>query len=247
MPLPSYQLSGNPDGPGSPYPVYWVSPRHLAGDDDSLCQAVGDTLTALGWNMWPTARDTLLYLSPDGLHGVEWILAAHPFVLGGLRVAWQLSARSHTASAMTEWNAYFTPGTPQEALADLITATATLAGDVVRTVPDSVLVALTAQGWMRDLDHPSTTASDPGFSTSVSLGAVPALIQDSDPRPGPLGWQAWAEPVVGDPYLWCASFSPSAPHALVAAFATSLASPVPVPRRRLPEGTEGRLTVVRRT
>ncbi|WP_374983115.1 DUF317 domain-containing protein [Streptomyces fradiae] len=29
------------------------------------------------------------------------------------------------------------------------------------------------------------------------------------------GWQAWAEPVVGGPCLWCASFSSSAPHDLL--------------------------------
>jgi hypothetical protein len=57
-----------------------------------------------------------------------------------------------------------------------------------------------------------------------------------------LGWRAWAEPVLGAPYLWCAS----APHELVAAFASSLAEPGPAPRRTLPEGAEDRLTVVRR-
>jgi hypothetical protein len=45
--------------------------------------------------MWPTSRHTLLYVSPDNLRGAEWILAAYPFELGGLPVAWQLSARPH--------------------------------------------------------------------------------------------------------------------------------------------------------
>lgn len=66
-----------------PDPVYWVTPRHLAGDDDALAERIGDTLAGLGWRMWPTARHTLLYVSPDGLCGAEWILAAYPFELGG--------------------------------------------------------------------------------------------------------------------------------------------------------------------
>lgn len=228
-------------------PLYWVSPRHLAGDDNALAEQVGTTLTGLGWRMWPTSRNTLLYVSPDELCGAEWILAAYPFELGGLPVAWQLSARPHADSGMTEWNAYFTAGIPYEALADLLVALdAREAPEIGVEGPETVLNALGAQGWVRDLDCPHTTAMDPGFSATVSLGLQPPLVQDADPRPDLMGWQAWAEPVLGAPYLWCASFSASTPPDLVAAFASSLASPVPVPRRTLPESTEGRLTVVRR-
>ncbi|MEU0948869.1 DUF317 domain-containing protein [Streptomyces canus] len=228
--------------------MYWVTPRHLAGDDDALAERIDDTLSDLGWRMWPTSRQTLLYVSPDGLCGAEWVLAAYPFELGGLPVAWQLSARSHAASVITEWNAYFTAGVPYEALADLlaeIDSRKTL--DVDFEGPETVLSALSAHGWLRDVDRPRTTAVDPGFSCSVSLEMVPPFIEDADPRPDLVGWQAWAEPVLGVPYLWCASFSASVPHGLVAAFASSLASPVPVPRRTVPEGVEGRLTVVRRS
>lgn len=230
-----------------PDPMYWVTPRHLAGDDGALAELIGDTLTGLGWRMWPTSRHTLLYVSPDGLRGAEWILAAYPFELGGLPVAWQLSARPHAASAMTAWNAYFTAGVPYEALADLIVALD------AREVPDAgsegaetVLNAVGAQSWIRDVDCPHTTAMDPGFSATVSLGLQPPLVQDADPHPDLMGWQAWAEPVLGAPYLWCASFSASVPHDVVAAFACSLASPVPVPRRTVPKSAEGRLNVVRR-
>jgi hypothetical protein len=73
---------------------------------------------------------------------------------------------------------------------------------------------------------------------------VPPLIQDADPRPDLLGRQAWAKPVLGTPYLWCAGFS--VPHDVVAAFAPSLASPAPVPRRTLPKSAVGRLTHIRR-
>ncbi|MGW1283021.1 DUF317 domain-containing protein [Streptomyces sp. NPDC002586] len=232
----------------SPEPVYWVAPRHLAGDDGVLAEQIGDTLASLGWRMWPTSRHTLLYVSPDGLCGAEWVFAAYPFELGGLPVAWQLSARSHAASVMTEWNAYFTAGVPYEALADLLVAIdASKTPDVGFEGAETVLNALCACGWIRDVDQPRTTAVDPGFCCSVSLEVLPPLVQDVDPRPDLVGWQAWAEPVLGVPYLWCASFSASVPHGLVAAFASSLASPVPVPRRTVPKSAEGRLTVVRRS
>ncbi|MFE6397521.1 DUF317 domain-containing protein [Streptomyces alboflavus] len=228
--------------------MYWVTPRHLAGDDGDLAERIGDALVGLGWRTWPTSRNTLLYVSPDGLRGAEWILAAYPFEVGGLPVAWQLSARPHVGSALTEWNAYFTVGIPHEALADLLVAIdAREAPDVGFEGPESVLTALSAQGWLRDADRPRTTATDLGFSCTVSLELLPPLVQDADPRPDLVGWQSWAEPVLGAPYLWCASFSASIPHDLVAAFASSLASPVPVPRRSLPKCAEGRLTVVHRS
>ncbi|MHC0433826.1 SPDY domain-containing protein [Streptomyces sp. O3] len=240
--------SSDPSRPDQQDPVYWVTPRHLAGDDGALAERIGDTLTGLGWRMWPTSRNTLLYVSPDGLYGAEWILAAHPFELGELPVAWQLSARPHAASAMPEWNAYFTAGVPYEVLADLLVAMdAREAPDAGFAGPEAVLDALGAQGWARDVDRPRTTAWDPGFSCAVSLELVPPLVQDADPRPDLVGWQAWADPVVGAPYLWCASFSASIPHDLVAVFASSLASPVPVPRRTLPQSAEGRLSIVHRT
>ncbi len=149
---------------------------------------------------------------------------------------------------MTEWNAYFTCGVPYEALADLLIAidAPTMPGTGFAG-PETVLKALGTQGWFRDVDRPRTTAMDPGFCASVSLELLPPLVLDADPRPDLVGWQAWAESSPGAPYLWCSTFSASVPHDLVAAFASSLASPVPVPRRTLPESVEGRLTVVRRS
>ncbi|MBM7167087.1 DUF317 domain-containing protein [Streptomyces sp. G44] len=225
----------------------WVTPRHLAGDDDALAERIGDTLTALGWRMWPTARDTLLYVSPDELRGAEWILASSPFTLGGLRVALQISARPDTASALVQWNAYFTTGVPHEALNDFLVALdASAVPDSGFAEPEAVVTALSAQGWIRDVDRPRTAATDPGFASHVSLEMLPDLIADADLREDLMGWQAWAEPTFGAPYLWCANFSPSVPHELVAVFASSLASPVPVARHRLPQSAEKRLTIVHR-
>ncbi|MER7908200.1 DUF317 domain-containing protein [Streptomyces sp. NPDC096068] len=65
--------------------------------------------------MWPTARDTLLYASPNGLCGGEWTRAARPFERGDLPVAWQISARPRPGSTLSEWNAYLTTDVPHEA------------------------------------------------------------------------------------------------------------------------------------
>lgn len=142
-------------------PVYWVNPRHLAGDDRVLAERIGHALAGLGWRMWPTARNTLLYASPNELCGAEWILAAYPFELGGLPVAWQLSARSRATSAMMEWNAYFTTGVPHEVLADLLVAIdAREAPDVGLEGPETVLSVLSARGWVRDEVPQGTSVVD---------------------------------------------------------------------------------------
>ncbi|MYV70566.1 DUF317 domain-containing protein [Streptomyces sp. SID2131] len=228
-----------------PGPRHWVTPRHLAGDDDALADQVGAALAAAGWRMWPTARDTLLYTSPNGLCGAEWTRAACSFERGDLPVSWQISARPHSSSALPEWNAYFTAGVPHETLTDFL-----LALDV-RTEPafcfdgpEAVPAAVCTQGWARGIDRPRTAVLAPGLTAGVSLEEVPSLVRDADPRPGRFGWQAWAEPFVGDAYLWCATFSGSTPHDLVAISASSLASPHAVQRSSLPAGVEGQLTVI---
>jgi hypothetical protein len=116
--------------------------------------------------MWPTSRHTLLYVSPDDLRGAEWILASCPFELGGLPVALQPSARTHAASAMTEWNAYFTTGVPHEAVTDLLVAlNARDMPDADVMGPEAVLTALTARG------------PDPGHGPAGYVGEFGVLAQ----------------------------------------------------------------------
>ncbi|OKI09385.1 hypothetical protein A6A06_01345 [Streptomyces sp. CB02923] len=256
----------DPPTPHGAQPAYWVGPRHLAGDDGRLYDTVADTLAGLGWTSLTIVRgrqepdeapqdrqvlrSTVLHISPDTLRWAQWVLADEPFHLGELPIAWQVSARSDTSSPLAQWSAYFTPDTPGEALADFLVALdardqpgAPLGG------PELVLDAVTAHGWFRDIDQPRAGAMDPTFATHISLGEVPPLIQDTDPRTltaeadeaGPAGWQAWAEPALGAPCLWAASFGPSTPHDLVAGFATALGSTAPVLRRVLPESTRERL------
>lgn len=257
-----------PDSPLDPstpnrggLPAYWVGPRHLAGDDGRLYDAVADTLAGLGWtslvivrgrehNEGPedrqVVRSTVLHISPDTLRWAQWVLPDEPFYLGELPIAWQISAREHPDSPLARWSAYFTPGIPGEVLCDFLLAldardqpTTELMG------PELVLDVVAEHGWLRDVDQPYSVAMHPTFTSHLSFGEVPPLIQDTDPRalsveaqePGATGWQAWAEPVMGAAYLWAASFSASVPHNLAAAFASSLSSTAPVLRQVLPEST----------
>lgn len=238
----------------------------MAGDDGRPYDAVADRLVGIGWTSLAVVRgrreldeppedhqvlrSTLLHISPDALLWAQWVLPDEPFHLGGLPIAWQVSARSDVSSPLADWSAYFTRDVPGEVITDFLHAlgergqpTASPAG------PEMVLGAATTHGWLRDADQPHAAAMDPTFTARLSLSEVPPLIQDADPsaltaeaeEQVAMGWQAWAEPAMGAPYLWAASFSASVPHRLVAAFASSLSSTAPVLRRVLPESTRDQL------
>ncbi|MFF5090730.1 DUF317 domain-containing protein [Streptomyces niveus] len=248
------------------HPAYWVGPRHLAGDDGRLYDAVADSLTGFGWTSLTVVRgrreldepledhqvlrSTVLHISPDALRWAQWMLPDEPFHLGGLPIAWQVSARPDASSPLADWSAYFTPDVPGEVITDFLLALDECGQPAALPAgPEVVLDAATAHGWLRDADQPHAVAIHPTFTARLSLGEVPPLIQDADPRaltaeaegPGAMGWQAWAEPAMGARYLWAASFSTSVPHGLVAAFASSLSSTAPVLRRVLPESTRDQL------
>ncbi|MFJ2509861.1 DUF317 domain-containing protein [Streptomyces griseoviridis] len=255
-----------PHNPRGVQPAFWVGPRYLAGDDGRLYDAVADTLAGLGWASLTIVRgrrepdeapedrqvlrSTVLHISPDALRWAQWGLADEPFHLGELPIAWQISARAEAGSPLAQWSAYFTRDVPGEAVVDFLVA---LDASGQPAVPlagsELVLDAVAAHGWFRDIDQPQAAATDPTCTSHISLGEVPPLIQDADPRAlsaesdetGPVGWQAWAEPALGAPCLWAASFAASVPHDLVAAFAASLSSTAPVLRRVLPEATRERL------
>ncbi|MFF3979784.1 DUF317 domain-containing protein [Streptomyces sp. NPDC001828] len=258
-----------PPDSSNPYggpPAFWVGPRHLAGDDGRLYDVVADTLAGLGWTSLTiirgrlepddapedrqVLRSTVLHISPDALRWAQWGLADEPFHLGGQPVAWQVSARAEASSPLAQWSAYFTRDVPGEAVVDFLVALdASDRPAVPLAGPELVLDAVAAHGWLRDIDQPQAAATDTTFTSHVSLGEVPPLVQDADPRimsaeddaTGLSGWQAWAEPALGAPCLWAASFAACVPHDLVAAFAASLSSTAPVLRRVLPEATRERL------
>ncbi|MER5795175.1 DUF317 domain-containing protein [Streptomyces sp. NPDC001980] len=247
-------------------PAYWVGPRHLAGDDGRLYDVVADTLAGLGWTSLmivrgrrepdeaqedrQVLRSTVLHISSDALRWAQWGLADEPFHLGELPIAWQISARAEARSPLAQWSAYFTRDVPGEAVVDFLVAL-DASGQPAEPHAGSELVldSVAANGWFRDIDQPQAAATDPTFTSHISLGEVPPLIQDADPQTlsaeadetGPAGWQAWAEPALGAPCLWAASFAASVPHDLVAAFAASVSSTAPVLRRVLPEATRERL------
>ncbi|MGZ0200391.1 DUF317 domain-containing protein [Streptomyces sp. RM1] len=246
--------------------AYWVGPRHLAGDDGRLYDAVADTLAGLGWTSLTIVRgrqepdgaaqdrqvlrSTVLHLSPDSLRWAQWVLPDEPFHLGNLPIAWQVSARTDPSSPLAQWSAYFTPEVPGEIIAGFLAALDARDQPALPCGgPELVLDAVTAHGWLRDVDQPGTGAVDPTFASHVRLGEVPPLIQDGNllalvaeaDEAALAGWQAWAEPVLGAGYQWAASFSASVPHDLVAAFADSLSSSAPVLRRVLLESTRDRL------
>ncbi|MFF8918948.1 DUF317 domain-containing protein [Streptomyces sp. NPDC015032] len=252
--------------PTGAQPAYWVGPRHLAGDDGHLYDAVADPLSGLGWMSLAIVRgrhepdeapedrqvlrSTVLHVSPDALRWAQWVLPDEPFHLGDLPIAWQVSARADRSSPLAAWSAYFTPNVPGEVLVDFLVALDARDQPAVPLAgPELVLDAVAVHGWLRDIDQPQAAATDPTFTSRLRLGEVPHLIQDADPRvliteadeAGPAGWQAWAEPALGAPCLWAVSFGASAPHDLVAAFAASLSSTAPVLRRVLPEATQERL------
>lgn len=247
-------------------PAFWVGPRYLAGDDGRLYDVVADALAGLGWTSLTIVRgrqepdeapedrqvlrSTVLHISPDALRWAQWGLADEPFHLGELPIAWQISARAEASSPVAQWSAYFTRDVPGEAVIDFLIALDASVQPALPLVGSAlVLDAVAAHGWLRDIDQPDAAATDPMFTSHISLGEVPPLIQDADPRAlttetdeaGSAGWQAWAEPALGAPCLWAASFGASVPHDLVAAFAASLSSTAPVLRRVLPEATWERL------
>lgn len=255
-----------PSASNGTQPAFWVGPRHLAGDDESLYDVVADTLAGRGWTSLTIVRgrhepdeapedrqvlrSTVLHISPDSLRWAQWILADEPFHLGERPIAWQVCARADTDSPLAQWSAYFTPDVPGEVLVDFLLALDARNEPAVPFAgPELVLNAVAAHGWLRDVDQPQAGATDPTFTSHLSLGEVPPFIQDADSRAltteadeaGPVGWQAWAEPVHGAPCLWAVSFGASVPHDLVAAFAASLSSTAPVLRRVLPEATRERL------
>lgn len=267
----------SPDSPFDPSvaigasSAYWVGPRHLAGDDGRPYDAVADRLAGIGWTSLTVVRgrreldepledhqvlrSTVLHISPDSLRWAQWVLPDEPFHLGGLPIAWQVSARSDVSNPLADWSAYFTRNVPGEFIADFLVALdACGQPSAVSAGSEAVLDSVAAHGWLRDADQPHAAAMHPTFTTRLSLGEVPPLIQGSDPRaltveadePGATGWQAWAEPRMGASYLWAASFSAGVPHGLVAAFASSLSSTAPVLRRVLPESTRDQLLLAPR-
>src|SRR5690606_27353983 len=101
-------------------------------------------------------------------------------------------------------------------------------------------------------------ASSPGAYSSVPRAGSTAWTGRARPppslvSPAPCPWSCcrrsfrtptraptWGAGVLGAPYLWCASFSASAPHGLAAAFVSSLTSPSSAPPQAPAERSWGK-------
>nr|WSX81785.1 DUF317 domain-containing protein [Streptomyces sp. NBC_00899] len=183
--------------------------------------------------------------APGQLVSAEWVLPDQPMLLGDLPVAWRVSARSAPDRRRVSWNGYLTTGLPGEAVAGLALAADASPDPTARWhAPGTVVDELLGAGWSPDLTYPDSTMWDPHLVACLTLRTLPEGIWDEDPTAHLPGWQAWAEPQSGAPYLWCAAFSHSTPHDLVAAFAAALTDPRPVTRHRPPDPATGRLTTV---
>jgi hypothetical protein len=164
------------------------------------------------------------------------VLPDQPILLGDLPVAWRVSARPDPNRRRMSWTACFTTGLPGEAVADLaLAADASPAPTARWHGPETVIDELLTAGWSPDLTYPDSTLWDPHLVACLTLRTLPDGIWDEDPTPHLPGWQAWAEPRAGAPYLWCAAFSHAAPHHLVADFAAALTDPRPVARYLPPD------------
>ncbi|MFF4735826.1 DUF317 domain-containing protein [Streptomyces sp. NPDC001262] len=222
---------------------FLVSPRYLAGNDGLLGDRVTNALVDIGWSCWTTRTQTRHLLNPDQLRGAEW-LPAHPNVLfDGDPVVWEFFARTE-AAAPPLWNAYFTARVPHELVTAFATALAT-APDVTSGIEPgrTPFQPLADAHWSTDPTDAGNTYYAPKLQAWVTYGAVSEAIEDGNPIPGLPGYLAWAQTDDHLPHQWCASFSPSTPHELVAAFTKALADPTPVLRSVLPQDLGGHLVI----
>ncbi len=74
-PITIRHRSSDRSRPNLPDPVYWVTPRHLVGDDGVLAERIDDTVSDLGRRMWPAPVSPRL---PDAGEKVDLHLPRFP-------------------------------------------------------------------------------------------------------------------------------------------------------------------------
>ncbi|MFF4031641.1 DUF317 domain-containing protein [Streptomyces sviceus] len=207
--------------------VVEVLPRHLAGPGIHELVDVWPFPFDQGWTLHHSGDGPAIVISPgmrllaghvpseDHVRGGEWLIAAHkdPF-------------RPAT------WTATLGASTPVELVRDLYAEVLALCEadrwgernllrpDDVR--PQDVYLPLLTAGWQ----HTVKTDGVQYFRSPDGYGALQhAYVHKNVAAPR---WSAWGGPP--DHPLWKATFSSAVPASLVAAFASSLASPVPLAR-----------------
>ncbi|AQU64900.1 DUF317 domain-containing protein [Streptomyces niveus] len=193
-------------GPGEhPEQHYLVTPRHLAGGGD--LRHVTEYLRASGWKDQSKTGGPLVFDSPDRSIRVGY----DPFVQPG---GWTISAKP--TPRQEAWVATFGPRLPVEIVAGFTDA---LAQPRSAHAPN-VWEPLHQQGW-RSERAPHVRASSPDGT---------AFLQFHQTGPGQAMW--WARAANEHGIAWHATFTPTTPMHLIAAFNTALAHPDPVMRPR---------------
>ncbi|MFF4250548.1 DUF317 domain-containing protein [Streptomyces sp. NPDC001663] len=222
--------------------VVEVLPRHLAGPGIHELVDVWPFPFDQGWTLHHSGDGPAIVISPgmrllaghipseDHVRGGEWLIAAHkdPF-------------RPAT------WTATLDASTPVELVRDLYAEVLALCEadrrgernllrpDDVR--PQDVYLPLLTAGWQ----HTVKTDGVQYFRSPDGYGVLQhAYVHKNVAAPR---WSAWGGPP--DHPLWKATFSSAVPASLVAAFASSLASPVPLARAvwNIPADTRLHLTL----
>ncbi|MEV8289677.1 DUF317 domain-containing protein [Streptomyces niveus] len=185
---------------------YLVAPRHLAGGGD--LRHVTEYLRASGWKDRSKTGGPLVFDSPDRSIRVGY----DPFVQPG---GWTISAKP--APGQDAWYATFGPRLPVEIVAGFTDA---LTQPRTAHAPN-VWQPLHARGWTTTNHAPHGRASSPDGS---------AFLQFHQSGPGQAMW--WARAATEYGTAWHATFTPTTPMHLIAAFNTALTHPDPVMRPR---------------
>ncbi|GAA4781901.1 DUF317 domain-containing protein [Streptomyces ziwulingensis] len=199
---------------------YLVEPRGLAGGGD--IRHVSAYLHACGWRNKSKRDGPLVLVSPDRKIHVGYDPQGSP---GGWTIHQEASAHQG------QWTAFLGKQTPVEIVAGL---TDTLLDPRSAHAP-SVWAPLQEQQWKTGWAAGQFTARSPDGT---------GWVQYHEDEPGQALWWAGAGDQQGNG--WTATFTTATPLHVVQAFATALASPVPVmrPRGRVPHSAKIRTTSV---
>ena len=207
--------------------VVEVLPRHLAGPGVHDLADVWPVPFGQDWTLTHSADGPAIAVSP-GMRLLAGHMPSESHVRGG---EWLVAAHKDPFRPAS-WTATLDLSTPVELVRDLYTAVIALCEadrrgerDLLRpddVRPQDVYLPLLTAGW----HHTVKTDGVQYFGSPDGYGVLQhAYVQKNVAAPR---WSAWGGPP--DHPLWKATFSPAAPASLVAAFTSSLASPVPLAR-----------------
>ncbi|MEU6148026.1 DUF317 domain-containing protein [Streptomyces sp. NPDC047081] len=207
--------------------VVEILPRHLAGPGIHELVDVWPFPFDQGWTLHQPEHGRAIAISP-GMRVLAGHLTSEEPGRGG---EWLVAAHKDPFRPAT-WTATLDASTPVELVGDLYSEVLRLCeadargeGDLMRSddvLPQDVYLPLLTAGWR----HMIKTDGTQHFRSLDGYGVLEHVYA---PRQGAASvWAAWGG--TPDHPLWKARFSSAAPASLVAAFASSLASRVPLAR-----------------